>query len=121
MPGPGDRGGVKAKPKDAKGALRRIGGYLLRYRAAVLALLCCALLSNLGNLLGPRFAGKAIGEAEAGFRAGVGQVNMDAVLRYALLMLLAYVGSNVLSFLVHIGMARVGKRVARNLRMLSPL
>ena len=116
MPGPGDRGGVKAKPKDARGALRRITRYLLRYRAAVLALLLCALLSNLGNLLGPRFAGKAIGEAEAGFRLGIGQVNMEAVLRYALLMLAAYVGSNILSFLVHIGMARVGKRVARNLR-----
>ena len=116
MPGPGDRGGVKQKPKDARGALRRIIGYLMRYRIAVLLLLCCALLSNLGNLLGPRFAGKAIGEAEAGFRQGVGGVNMDAVLRYALLMLVAYVGSNVLSFLVHIGMARVGKQVARNLR-----
>ena len=116
MPGPGDRGGVKAKPRDAKGALRRILVYLMRYRAAVLALLLCALLSNLGNLLGPRFAGKAIGEAEAGFRLGPGQVDMEAVLRYALLMLLAYVGSNILSFLVHIGMARVGKRVARNLR-----
>ena len=116
MPGPGDRGGVKAKPRDAKGALRRILVYLMRYRAAVLALLLCALLSNLGNLLGPRFAGKAIGEAEAGYRLGVGRVDMDAVLRYALLMLLAYGGSNILSFLVHIGMARVGKRVARNLR-----
>ena len=116
MPGPGDRGGVKAKPRDAKGALRRILVYLMRYRAAVLALLLCALLSNLGNLLGPRFAGKAIGEAEAGYRLGVGRVDMDAVLRYALLMLLAYGGSNILSFLVHIGMAQVGKRVARNLR-----
>ncbi len=116
MPGPGDRGGVKAKPRDAKGALRRMGGYLLRYRYAVLALLLCAVLSNLGNLLGPRFAGKAIGEAEAGFRRGVGKVNMDAVLRYALYMLAAYAGSNILSFLVHIGMARVAKRVARNLR-----
>ena len=116
MPGPGDRGGVKAKPKDARGALRRITRYLLRYRAAVLALLLCALLSNFGNLLGPRFAGRAIGEAEAGFKLGIGQVNMEAVLRYALLMLAAYVGSNILSFLVHIGMARVGKRVARNLR-----
>ncbi len=116
MPGPGDRGGVKAKPKDAKGALRRVLVYLMRYRAAVLALLLCALLSNLGNLLGPRFAGKAIGEAEAGYLQGPGQVNMEAVLRYGLLMLLAYVGSNLLSFLVSIGMARVGKRVARNLR-----
>ena len=116
MPGPGDRGGVKERPKDTKGALRRILGYLMQYRWAVVILLLCALISNLGNLLGPRFAGKAIGEAEAGFRRGVGGVDMDAVLRYALYMLGAYAGSNLLSFLVHIGMARVGKRVALNLR-----
>ena len=63
MPGPGDRGGVKERPKDTKGALRRILGYLMQYRWAVVILLLCALISNLGNLLGPRFAGKAIGEA----------------------------------------------------------
>ena len=66
MPGPGDRGGVKAKPRDAKGALRRILRYLMVYRWWVLLFLACTLLSNAGNLLGPRFAGKAIGVVEAG-------------------------------------------------------
>ena len=31
MPGPGDRGGVKHRPKDAKGALRRILKYLMEF------------------------------------------------------------------------------------------
>ena len=38
MPGPGDRGG-KSRPKNAKGALRRIIGYLVAYRWVVAALL----------------------------------------------------------------------------------
>ena len=56
MPGPGDRGGVKQKPKNAKGALLRIIGYLMKYRFIVLFLLLCSFASNIGNLMGPNFA-----------------------------------------------------------------
>ncbi len=116
MPGKGDRGGKKEKPKDAKGALRRILQYLMKYNWAVLALLICAVLSNIGNLLGPRFAGKAIEVAEEGYRQGVGQIDMALVSRYAAYMLIAYVTSNILSFCVSIGMTRVGRHVAENMR-----
>ena len=116
MPGPGDRGGPKARPRDAKGALRRILRYLMEYRWWVLLFLACTLLSNAGNLLGPRFAGKAIGVVEAGCRQGPGHVDMGAVGRYALLMLGCYAGGSVMGFLVSIGMMRVGRRVARNMR-----
>ena len=112
MPGPGDRGGVKRKPKDARGALRRILRYLMQYRWITLLMLLCTLLSNLGNLLGPNFAGKAIDAVSA----GAGQVDLQAVTRYALLMLLFYVGGNLLNFVVTIGMMRVGRGVARNMR-----
>ncbi len=116
MPGPGDRGGKKERPKDTKGALRRILRYLLTYRGLVILFLVCALLSNVGNLLGPRFAGKAIGAAEAGYRLGAGRVDMALVKRYALWMLGCYAGGNIMSFLVSVGMMRVGRRVARNMR-----
>ncbi len=116
MPGRGDRGRKKEKPKDARGTLRRILKYLMEYRWLILFFLGCAILSNLGNLLGPRFAGKAIGVAEEGYGKGIGQIDMDMVLHYTLLMLGAYVGSNVLTFLVSIGMTRVGRRTAENLR-----
>lgn len=116
MPGRGDRGGKKEKPRDAKGTLIRIIRYLMVYKWVVLFLLCCAFLSNLGNLLGPRFAGKAIGVAEEGYRLGPGNVDMAMVKHYALLMLAAYVGSNVLSFIITISMARVGRKVAENMR-----
>ena len=112
MPGPGDHGGVKQRPKNAKGALRRMMQYLMQYRWMVLALLLCSFASNIGNLLGPTFAGRAISAASG----GPGAVDMDAVLHYALLMLAAYVGSNVMNFLVNIGMMRVGRRVAENMR-----
>ena len=87
MPGPGDRGGVKARPRDARGALRRILSYLMEYRWWVLLFLVCTVFSNIGNLLGPRFAGKAIGVVEAGSGLGPGHVDMEEVGRCALLML----------------------------------
>ena len=115
MPGPGDRGG-RAKPRDAKGALRRILQYLMEYRWWVLLFLLLTLLSNIGNLLGPRFAGKAIGAVEAGYQLGAGRVDMGTVSHYALLMLVCYVAGSGMSFLVSIGMMRVGRKVARNMR-----
>ena len=111
MPGRGDRGGKKEKPKDAKGTLRRILKYLGGYRIAILVLVLCAFASNVGNLLGPRFAGKAIGAA-----AGEGAVDFDTVLHYALLMLAAYISSNLLSFLVNICMMRISRRAAQKMR-----
>ena len=111
MPPRGDRG-KKEKPKDAKGALRRILSYLMVYKYVVLLLILATFLSNLGNLMGPNFAGKAIDAASA----GKGLVQMPLVIHYALLMLAFYVGGSLLNFLVSIGMMRVGRKIARNMR-----
>ena len=111
MPGRGDRGG-REKPKNAKGALVRILSYLGDFKIMVIFLLICAFLSNIGNLLGPTFAGKAINAAAA----GKGLVDFSVVYHYALLMLIVYVGSNVLSFLVSLGMMRVSRKVAKKMR-----
>ena len=81
------------------------------YRYVVLALLLCTFASNIGNLLGPSFAGKAIGAA-----VGQGQVDFDTVAYYAKCMLAAYLFSNILSFLVNQVMMRMGRRVAYKMR-----
>ena len=111
MPGRGDRGKKKEKPKDAKGTLRRILQYLGGYRFAILGLVVCAFVSNIGNLLGPRFAGKAIGAA-----VGKGNVDFETVLHYAMLMLAVYAGSSLLSFFVNICMMRISRRAAQKMR-----
>ena len=56
-------GAKKERPKNAKGTTLRILKYVMNYRYVVLALLVLTLISNVGNLLGPTFAGKAIGAA----------------------------------------------------------
>ena len=71
-----NRTGKIEKPKDAKRTLRRIAAYTMRYRAAFAVLLVCTLASNAGNLLGPAFAGKAIGAA-----VGEGKIRAEDILR----------------------------------------
>ena len=104
-------GAKKERPKNAKGTTLRILKYVMNYRYVVLALLMLTLISNVGNLLGPTFAGKAIGAA-----VGEGQVDFDTVAFYAGLMLTAYLFSNIMSFLATQGMMRMGRRVARKMR-----
>ena len=112
MPGQGDRGGKKEKPKNTKGALLRLLRYMGPYRWQ-LALFClCALLGNLCSLMGPKLAGHAINAAEA----GAGQVDFPLVLRYVTQMLTVYVLSVLLSFAVNLGMVRLSRRVAEKMR-----
>ena len=110
MPPRGPR--VKAeKPRDARGTLTRTLRYMVDYRYMVLVLLVCTFASNVGNLLGPSFAGKAIGAA-----VGQGQVDFATVAHYAKWMLAAYLFSNIMSFLVNQGMMLMGRRVANRMR-----
>ena len=115
MPPRGGRNGKLEKPRDAKGTIVRTLKYMMNYRYVVLILLLCTFVSNIGNLLGPLFAGKAIGGASFADDM-VGRVDFDTVFHYAKLMLIAYLASNVLSFTVNLGMMRVSRKVAQKMR-----
>ena len=103
---------VMKKPKDTRGALRRILKYLGPWKYVIAAVAVLSLCSNLLNLWGPSLAGSAIREAAA----GAGKVNFDAVKHYAGLMLLCYLGSALLGFGISLVMTVVSKRVARRMR-----
>lgn len=112
MPGQGDRGGKKEKPKNAKGALSRLLHYMFPFRYWLILFCLCALFSNLCSLVGPKLAGHAINAAAA----GVGQVDFELVLYYVIRMLIVYVLSVLLSFFVNFGMVRLSRRVAEKMR-----
>lgn len=99
------------KPRDAKATILRILRYMTKDRLLVLALLLCTLASNVGNLLGPSFAGKAINAA-----VGPRQVDFATVAYYARCMAAAYILSNLMSFVTSLGMMRVGRRIANRMR-----
>ncbi len=103
---------VMRKPKDTRGALRRMLGYLGPWRYVILGVAALSLFSNVLNLWGPSLAGSAIREAAA----GAGKVQFGAVRHYAGLMLICYMGSAVLGFGISMVMTVISKRMARQMR-----
>ena len=103
---------VMKKPKDAKGALRRILSYIAEYKFILLLVIVLSVASNVFALLGPNLAGSAINEAAA----GAGKVNFDMIMYYVKRMLLFYVTSSLMTILINIVMTHVSKLVARNMR-----
>ena len=102
----------KEKPKNARGAFKRLLAYSMTYRYILFLVLVLCLFSNVLSLFGPDLAGKAINEAAA----GAGKVNFSAVYNYAFKMLLCYVTSSILSYIISVIMMHVGRRLAKQLR-----
>ena len=109
---PGISQTVREKPKDTRGALKRILSYLGSYKLLIAFIMLLCVLSNVLALLGPSMAGSAINEASA----GVGKVNFDKVKHFALLMLITYISSSVLTIAINILMTAVSRYVSRKMR-----
>lgn len=103
---------ILRKPKDTKGTLIRLLGYMAEFKWVLLFVLCLSFISNVLALLGPSLAGKAINEAAA----GKGKVNFDNVYYYAFRMLLFYLASSGLSITINIVMMHVSRYIARKMR-----
>ena len=112
MPGSGDRGGKKERPKDTKKALSRLLLYMKPLRWPIIGLCTLAVAGNICNLLGPKFAGEAIAAADA----GAGLVDFSVVGYYVVRMVIVYVLSSLLTLLVNLGMMAVSRQVAQNMR-----
>ena len=103
---------VMRKPKDTRGALRRLLSFLGPYRYVILLVAALSLCGNLLSLWGPRLAGSAINEAAA----GMGKVNFERVGYFASRMLICYLASSLLTILINMVMVRTSKQVARQMR-----
>ena len=106
------RDSIMTKPKDSRGAFRRLLSYLGVYKALILLVAAMCLVSNVLALWGPSLAGSAINEAAA----GAGKVNFEKVTYYAVRMLTVYACSSLITILIHIVMVNVSKRVAKQMR-----
>lgn len=100
------------KPKNRKGTILRLGQYLLRYRYQMLLALVLTVASNLFALVGPMLSGYAIDAIEP----GLGRVDFARVFYYAALMVLFYLVSSALSYVLSVLMIRISKKVVCQMR-----
>ena len=100
------------KPRDRKKVILRLGKYLLQHKWMVLAAVSLTITGNLLALLGPMLSGYAIDAI------GVepGQTNFDLVLFYCGLMLVFYVLSSGLSYLLSVMMVKISQKIVYQMR-----
>ena len=104
------------QPKMSKKAkfaiIRRVSKYLFAHANMVIFCFIIMLVSNILALVAPKLSEKAINAIEP----GVGNVDIPFVIKYCALMLLCYVVSAALSYLLSILMVRLSQKIVYSMR-----
>lgn len=108
----GKRDGKFEKPKNRKGTILRLLTYMMQYKYLLLIALILTIASNLFSLVGPMLSGYAIDAIEP----GQGAVVFERVFYYAGLMVLFYLVSSVLSYILSVLMIQISRKVVYRMR-----
>lgn len=100
------------KPRDTKYVLSRLWKYIYHYKWMLFLAIILAVVSNVFALLGPMLSGYAIDAIEP----GKGMVVFERVFYYAGWMILFYIVSAILSYLLSILMIRLSQKIVRKMR-----
>lgn len=92
--------------------LKRMAKYLLGHKPMLLLCFALMILSNVLALAAPKLSQKAIDAIEP----GVGAVDFDSVFFYALLMIIFYTLSAVLSYVLAVMMVKLSQRIIYTMR-----
>ena len=109
------RGRISAatdKPKDRKKVLIRLWGYLFQHKWMIAAALLLTFVSNLLALLGPLLSGLAIDY----IGVGPGEANFPMVFWYCGLMLVFYIASSGLSYILSVLMVKLSQKIVYQMR-----
>lgn len=96
-----------------KATLFRIIGYMMRHKFQLFFVLLLSFAGNLLALAGPRLSGEAINLIADG---SAGNMNMPAIYRYAALLLVFYVSSSLMSYVVNVSMITLSRKITYTLR-----
>lgn len=100
------------KPKNRKGTILRLGRYLMQYKFLILLALLLTVGSNLFALVGPMLSGYAIDAIEP----VTGKVDFSQVFYYAGLMVVFYLLSSALSYILAVLMIHISRKVVYQMR-----
>jgi ATP-binding cassette subfamily B protein len=109
------------KPKNFKGTLRRLAGYLRPYRWKLLAVLAAAIISTVFNIYSPKLMGHAttkLFEGIVGKMRGVPGAGIDfaAIGQIVLQLVCLYLISSLFAYIMQFMMAGVAQRTVYLLR-----
>ncbi len=108
----GDRRNLDGHKIDRKALLLRLWKYLGRNRLLLMMALLFSVTSSSLALYGPKLSGQALNAIDL----GTGLVDFDTVLHCATLMVIFYVSSALLSYLLRFVMIRLSRSVTKQMR-----
>ena len=97
--------------KTARGVLIRLGGYVMKCWPLFITAIILTLLSNHLSLMGPEYSGNALDAIVA-----EGGVNFHAVWENVISMIVCYVLSAVLSYLLSVFMIKLSQKIVYTMR-----
>ncbi len=100
------------KSTNQRATLIRLWRYLFEYKLILFVVLILTVVSNLLVLVGPMLTGYAIDAIEL----GTGQVDFKTVTYYSVLMLIFFIGSSILSYLLAMLMIHLSQKVIFKMR-----
>lgn len=100
------------RPRDTKYVLKRLWQYIYQYKWLLTLGILLTIGSNLLSLVGPMLSGYAIDAIEP----GKGKVIFHTVFYYTVWMIIFYIASSVLSYLLSILMIHISQKIVRKMR-----
>lgn len=100
------------KPKDMKYVLKRLWKYLYAYKVKLVLALLLTVVSNVLALIGPKLSGYAVDAIEF----GEGKVQFDEVFYYAGWMIVLYLLSSILSYMLSRLMVKISQLTVQKMR-----
>lgn len=107
------------KAKNFKGTLKKLLGYLSKYKFMIAIVIICAIISTIFNIVGPKILGNITTEIYSGVMkmiAGTGGINFDEIRRIVLILLAIYIVSAAFSYIQSFIMVGVGQKFTYSLR-----
>ena len=107
------------KPKDLKGSLGKLMGYIGKYKLPIVLVMIFAACSTIFNVAGPKILGKATTALTEGLMSkiqGQGGIDFTRIGKILLFVLALYLGSAVFSFIQGWIMTAVTQKVCYRMR-----
>ena len=100
------------KEQSTKYILKRMSKYLYKYKFTIIISIILTIVSNIFALVGPMLSGYAIEVIEK----GNGNIDFSKIFYYAFLMIVFYIRSSILSYIISIMMVKTARNIVYSLR-----